>query len=68
MKKLTVGELRAALVGVPDELEIELSSDTGVDQGMGEIIVESARRVTYGNTDYFDIYTNDREIDDDTED
>ena len=32
MNKLTVGELRKALENVPDELEIELWSDSGVDQ------------------------------------
>lgn len=58
-QKLTVGELRKALEGVPDNLEVVLSSDSGVDQGEGEIIIESARRVTYGNVDYFDIYAND---------
>lgn len=74
-KPLTVGELRKALEGVPDELEVQLSSDTGVDQGMGEIVVESARRINYslpegqhfedGSTevDYFEIYTNDIEED-----
>ena len=41
-KVLTVGELRKALEGVPDNLEVKLSSDTGVDQGEGEIIIESA--------------------------
>ena len=70
-KVLTVGELKKALEGVPDNLEVRLSSDTGVDQGMGEIIVEFARRVNYslpegqhfedGSTevDYFEIYAND---------
>lgn len=70
-KALTVGELRKALEGIPDDLEVRLSSDTGVDQGMGEIIIESARRVKYdlpegkrfedGSTgvDYFDVYAND---------
>ena len=70
-KALTVGELRKSLEGVPDDLEVQLSSDTGVDQGMGEIIIESGRRVKYdlpegkhfedGSTgvDYFDIYAND---------
>ena len=32
MSKLTVGKLRKALEGVPDDLEIELWSDSGVDQ------------------------------------
>ena len=70
-KALTVGELRKALEGVPDDLKVQLSSDSGVDQGMGEIIIESASRVKYdlpegkrfedGSTgvDYFDIYAND---------
>lgn len=39
---LTVGELRKALDGVPDNLEVRLSSDTGVDQGEDRIIVEKA--------------------------
>lgn len=56
---LTVGELRKALEGVPDELEIELSSDTGVDQGEGRIVVEDAYRVTHKEIDYFSIYAND---------
>lgn len=77
MKALTVGELKKALVDVPDDLEVRLSSDTGVDQGEGEIIIESARRVKYdlpngqkfadtGKTgvDYFDIYANDHVEDD----
>ena len=80
MKKLTVGELRKALEGVPDELFVELDSDSGVDQGMGEIIVESARRIKYelpngqrfedtGETgvDYFSIYGNDHCDEDDLE-
>lgn len=70
-KALTVGELRKAIEGVPDNLEVQLSSDTGVDQGEGEIVIESARRVKYdlpfgqhyqdGSTgvDYFEIYAND---------
>lgn len=70
---LTVGELRKALEGVPNELEVRLSSDTGVDQGMGKIVVEDAYRTKYdlpdgrkfedGTTgvDYFTIYANDRE-------
>lgn len=58
-KNLTVGQLKKALEGVPDDLEVQLSSDSGVDQGIGEIVVEFARRVTYGNVDYFEIYAND---------
>lgn len=58
-KPLTVGDLRKALEGVPDELEVQLSSDSGVDQGIGKIVIEMARRVQYGDTDYFKIYAND---------
>lgn len=70
-KVLTVGELRKALEGVPDHLEVQLGSDTGVDQGYGEIVVESARRINYdlpegqvfedgaASVDYFEIYAND---------
>lgn len=71
MKKvLTVGELRKAIEGVPDNLEVRLSSDTGVGQGVGRIVVESAKRVKYGlpngttGVDYFDIYANDIDPDD----
>ncbi|MGD9678399.1 MAG: hypothetical protein AB7V16_08660 [Vulcanibacillus sp.] len=67
-RKLTVGELRKALEGVPDGLEVHFSSDT---EESHEIIIESARRVTYAlpdgdvfqdtgenGVDYFDIYGN----------
>lgn len=59
MRELTVKELREALVGVPGDLPVRLSSDTGVDQGYGYIIIEKACRVKYGSIDYFDIYAND---------
>ena len=59
MKELTVKELREALEGVPDELPVRLSSDTGVDQGYGDIVIELARRVKYSDVDYFEIYAND---------
>lgn len=75
MKRLTVKELRAALEGVPDELEVHFSSDT---EEAHEIIIELARRVKYdlpdgqrfadtGETgvDYFDIYGNAEDTDDD---
>lgn len=68
-KELTVGELRKVLEGVPDELHIRLSSDTGVDQGIdgGKIVIENAGRVRYQISDeiidYFEIYANEREID-----
>jgi hypothetical protein len=68
MKELTVGELKKALEGVPDELPVKLSSDSGVDQGMGEIIIESAKYIHYIHgeqvTAYFDIYANDHESED----
>lgn len=63
MKELIVRDLRHALIGVPDDIPVRLSSDTGVDQGEGDIIIEEARRVKYDDVDYFDIYANDR-IDD----
>lgn len=59
MKEITVRDLRRALIGVPDDIPVRLNSDSGVDQGLGEIIIESARRVTYGSEDYFSIYAND---------
>lgn len=67
-KRLTVGDLRKALEGVPDELEVHFSSDT---EEAYEIILTQACRVKYelpngqrfedtGETsvDYFDIYGN----------
>ena len=42
MKELTVRDLRQALKGVPDDIPVRLDSDSGVDQGLGEIIIESA--------------------------
>lgn len=70
-KKLTVGELRKALENVPDNLEIRLWSDTGVDQVGGDVIIEDAYRCTYqlpdgqifsdtgkNKSDYFVIYAN----------
>ena len=70
-KELTVDELRTALEGVPGHLKVKLSSDTGVDQGIGTVIIESARRVNYkttsGEIDYFDIYANDCEDEDEDE-
>jgi hypothetical protein len=78
MKRLTVKDLRAALEGVPDELEVRFSSDT---EEAYEIVLEMARRVKYelpngqrfadtGETgvDFFEIYGNayDEEDDDET--
>lgn len=74
-KRLTVGELRKALEGVPDELGVHFSSDT---EEAYEIILTQARRVKYelpngqrfedtGETgvDYFDIYGNAADEDED---
>lgn len=68
MARLTVGELRKAMIGVPDELEVHFSSDT---EEAYEIVLESARRIKYElpdgrrfddteetGVDYFDIYGN----------
>ncbi len=62
MKNITVGELKKALEDVPDDLEVELSSDTGVDQGDSEVIIHQARRIKYTSIisgikrDYFAIF------------
>lgn len=53
-KRLTAGELKKALEGVDDNIEVELSSDSGVDQcGDGEVIVENAyyQKIHWGPTD-----------------
>lgn len=75
-KQLTVGELRKALEGVPDDLKVELWSDSGVDQCDFDdciVVVEEAWRHQYklsegktfddGSTgkDYFVIYANYRD-------
>ena len=70
VKELIVGELRKALEGVPDDLPVKLSSDTGVDLGEGIIKIESARRINYNipngrAVDYFEIYANDTAYEDD---
>jgi len=58
---LTAGELKKALCGVPDDVPVVLSSDTGVDQGMGEVVVLSAHYYNYPqhNIREFSIYAND---------
>lgn len=75
MEKLTVGKLKKALENVPDELEVELWSDSGVDQSDddSEVVIEDAYRHQYtlsdGQTfedgtdriDYFVIYANYRD-------
>lgn len=68
IKGMTVGELRKAIDGVPDDLEVKLSSDTGVDQGEGIVIIEKAYRTKYETdyfkVDHFTIYVNDYYEDD----
>ena len=64
VKSLTVGKLKSVIADLPDELEVKLSSDSGVDQGMGRIIVEDAYRTKYRTVDYLTIYANDIEDDD----
>lgn len=57
IKKLTVGELKNKLKNIPDDLEVELWSDSGVDQsddGDFEVIVEDAFIINNG----FAIYAN----------
>ena len=78
-KTLTVGELREIIKNIPDNTPVRLTSDTGVDQGEGDIVVESAYRVNYttyvGETtpenlikvDYLAIYCNDRVEDEEDE-
>ena len=76
-KKLTVGELKASLKGVPEDLVVEFTSDT---EESGDIILEYARRVKYelpvgqkfddtGETgvDYFEIYSNSHDDEEDEE-
>ena len=73
-KRLTVKELKAALVDVADDLEVRFGRDT---EEAFEIIIELARRVKYelpdgqkfedtGETgvDYFEIYGNAVQSDD----
>ena len=70
VKSLTVGKLKSVIANLPDDLEVRLSSDTGVDQGQigGEIVIEDAYRTKYGTVDYLTIYANEIEDEDDWED
>lgn len=61
-KELTVGELRKSLKGVSDDYPVRLTSDTGVDQGEGEVVIEGCycmRGSIRTKTGYFAIYAND---------
>lgn len=68
VKSLTVGKLKSVIADLPDDLEVRLSSDTGVDQGEGTIIIEDAYRTKYETAnfkvDYLTIYANDIDEDD----
>lgn len=67
MGKLTVGKLKKALENVPDELEIELWSDSGVDQcddNDFDVVIEDA----YKHDNKFIIYANYRDFFEDEED
>lgn len=79
-EKLTVGKLKKALENVPDELEVKLWSDSGVDQCDDyEVVVEDAFRHQYtlpdGKTyedgtnsiDYFVVYANYRDFEEEEE-
>ncbi|MBO5387964.1 MAG: hypothetical protein J6A59_07490 [Lachnospiraceae bacterium] len=58
-REILAGDLKRALQNVPDDIPVRLSSDTGVDQGDGQIIVLDAYEVKYDETHYFAIYAND---------
>lgn len=53
--------ITSSFKNVPDDVPVVLSSDTGVDQGEGEIVVLSAHYCNYphGNIREFSIYAND---------
>lgn len=81
MGKLTVGKLKKALENVPNDLEVELWSDSGVDQrdDDSEVIIEDAFRYQYtlpegkkyddgtNSIDYFVIYANYEEEEEENE-
>ena len=82
-EKLTVGKLKKALENVPDELEVKLESDSGLDQcddNDFKVIVEKAFRYQYtlpdgetfqdgtNNIDYFVICANYREVNEEDKD
>ena len=55
MQALTEKELQEKLKNIPDDLELRLSSDSGVDQcSEGEIVITDA----FQCGDTFDIYCN----------
>ena len=56
--EMTTGQLKETLKDLPDDLEIRLSSETGVDQGEGTIMIDGWYRVTCGNEDYFAVQAN----------
>lgn len=58
-REILAGDLKRALQNVPDDIPVRISSDTGVDQGEGQIIVLDAYEVKYDEAHYFAIYAND---------
>ena len=50
--KLTVGQLKKALVDVPDWVPVKLISDSGVDQSYEEIVIKDA----YYQAPYYNNY------------
>lgn len=56
---LTVGQLKEKLANVANDVIIKLASDTGVDQGIGEIVVEDCWYNRWSNK--FEIYCNDED-------
>lgn len=58
-REILAGDLKRALQNVPDDIPVRISSDTGVDQGEGQIIVLDAYEVKYDGNHYFAIYAND---------
>lgn len=61
MEELTVGKLKQTLQNVPDNVIVKLTSDTGIDQGCGAVLVLDAGYVNEPLFDmqYFSIYAND---------
>lgn len=63
VKELLVGDLKKKLEGIPDDAPVRLSSDTGVDQGEGSVIISDAYEVKYDGNHYLAIYANDTDVD-----
>ena len=67
MKNMTVGELKKALEGVPDNMEVCVRANGMIDFD-AEIYIESAERRGYGNEyDYFSIFVMERDFEEEEE-